>query len=115
VPISVDEATPVPEVLAISIETDPRRLATDVTTAVQAALMNSASGMLAPENIGIGVPLFRSQIFEAVLAVPGAIAVNGLLWNGTPFDPYGIVSNPGTYFDLENGTLSLNGLADTHV
>jgi len=108
VPISVDEATSVPSNLAISIEIDTKRLSSDVLTAVRTALTNSATGMLAPENIGIGVALFRSQIFEAVLAVPGAIAVDGLLWNGAPFDPYGIVSNAGTYFDLENGVLTLN-------
>src|SRR5579859_6796355 len=108
VPISVDEATPVPSNLAISIETDPRRLASDVIAAVRSALTNSATGMLAPENIGIGTALFRSQIFEEVLAVPGTIAVDGLLWNGAPFDPYGIVPDAGKYFDLENGVLSLN-------
>lgn len=108
VPISVDEAVPVPSNLAISIEIDPKRLSSDVLTTVRAALTNSATGMLAPENIGIGVALFRSRIFESVLAVAGAIAVDGLLWNGEPFDPYGIVPNPGTYFDLENGVLTLN-------
>ncbi len=108
VPISVDEATPVPSNLAISIEIDPRRLSSDVITAVRTALTNTTTGMLAPENIGIGAALFRSQIFEAVLAVPGAVAVDGLLWNGAPFDPYGIASASGTYFDLENGVLSLN-------
>ena len=50
-------------------------------------------------------PQFHKSV---VVAVPGAIAVDGLLWNGAPFDPYGIVSKPGKYFDLENGVLTLN-------
>jgi hypothetical protein len=37
--------------------------------------------------------------------------VTGLLWNGAWFNPYGISPGAGNYFDLENGTLLLNGKA----
>jgi hypothetical protein len=114
-PFSVNEATPVPVTLAISVETDPRRIAGDVATAVKAALMDPGTGLLAPERIGIGAPLFRSRIFEAVLAVTGAIAVDGLLWNGAAFSPYGVTPGAGNYFDFENGILSVNGEADSYV
>jgi uncharacterized phage protein gp47/JayE len=97
--------------LSIAIEIDPRRLEADVLAAVRTALMDTTTGLLAPERIGIGMPLFRSRIFEVVLAVPGAVAVTGLLWNEKPFDPYGLSPGAGKYFDLENGALLLNGKA----
>jgi hypothetical protein len=110
-PIAVDEAIPVPSTLSLAIETDPRRIVDDVLNAVRSALMDKDTGLLAPEQIGIGLPLFRSRIFDAVLAVPGTIAVTGLLWNGAPFDQYGIDPGAGRYFDLEGGALVLNGKA----
>src|SRR5262249_39819310 len=61
-PIAVDEATPVPVTLSLSIEIDPRRVEADVLEAVRAALMDPAVGLLTPERIGIGLPLFRSRI-----------------------------------------------------
>jgi hypothetical protein len=113
-PIDVEAALPVKSTLSIDIDIDPRRLEADVLPLVRTALMNADTGMLAPENIGIGRALFRSRIFDAVLAVPGAVAVRGLNWNGAPFDPYGISPAAGEYFDLENGTLLLNGKTGTN-
>jgi hypothetical protein len=110
-PIAVDEAIPVPGTLSLAIETDPRRVVDDVLNAVRSALMDQGTGLLAPEQIGISLPLFRSRIFEAVLAVPGTIAVTGLLWNGAPFHQYGLDPGAGRYFDLEGGALVLNGKA----
>ena len=109
--IVVDAARPVIGTLSISIETDARRLEADVLAAVRAALMNPDAGLLAPERVGIGAPLFRSRIFDAVLAVEGTVAVTGLMWNGSNFDPYGRKPGAGEYFDFETGTLLLNGKA----
>ena len=67
--------------------------------------------MLAPKQVGIGLALFQSRIFDAVLAVPGAIAVHGLLLNGAAFTDYGMDPGPGNFFDFENGGLVLNGKA----
>ncbi|MEP6714008.1 MAG: hypothetical protein ABJC09_00450 [Terriglobia bacterium] len=114
-PFSVDEALPVSASLSISVETDPRRVAVDVATAVSAALMDKSTGLLSPERIGIGKTLFRSVIFETVLQITGAIAVDGLLWSGKAFPDYGINPGSGKYFDFENGILSVNGEADSHV
>ena len=114
-PFSVDEAMPVPAHLAISLQTDPRRMAGDVATAVKSALLNPATGLLAPEQIGIGATLFRSRLFETILDVPGAVAVDGFLWNGAPFDPYGVKPGGGNYFDFENGTLTVNAEAGPYV
>jgi hypothetical protein len=114
-PFSVDEAIPQAVNLSISVETDPRRIAGDVATAVKAALLDKNTGLLPPERIGIGATVFRSQIFEAVLSVTGTIAVDGLLWNGAAFDSYGMNPGAGNYFDFEDGTVSVNGEADAYV
>ena len=108
-PIEADQATSVPATLSLSIEIDPKRIEADVLAAVRQALMNTDTGLLAPERIGIGLALFRSRIFDAALAVPGAVAVTGLMWNGSAFSQYGISAGSGKYFDLEKGSLLLNG------
>ena len=110
-PIEADQAASVPATLSLSIEIDPKRIEADVLAAVRQALMNTDTGLLAPERIGIGLALFRSRIFDAVLAVPGAVAVTGLMWNGSAFSQYGISAGSGKYFDLEKGSLLLNGKA----
>ncbi len=110
-PIEVDQATAVPSTLSLSIEIDPRRLEADVLASVRSALMDPASGILAPERVGIGLALFQSRIFDAVLAVPGAVAVHGLLLNAAPFSDYGVDPGAGNYFDFETGALVLNGKA----
>jgi hypothetical protein len=110
-PIAVEQANALPSVLSFSIEIDPRRLEDDVLAAVRSSLTDSGTGLLAPEQAGIGLALFQSRIFDAVLAVSGAIAVNGLLLDGAAFTDYGIDPGPGNFFDFENGGLVLNGKA----
>jgi len=110
-PIQVDRAEPVPITLSIAIAIDPKRLEDDVLQEVRKALLNTETGLLAPERIGIGQALFRSRIFEEVLDVAGAVAVTGLLKDDLAFDPYGVSPGAGQYFDLENGILLLNGKA----
>ena len=110
-PIEVNQANPLSSTLSLSIEVDPRRIEDDVLRAVRSALMDPGTGLLAPEQIGIGLALFVSRIFEAVLAVPGTIAVQGLLLNGAAFGDYGVDPGTGNYFDFETGALVLNGKA----
>ena len=110
-PIAVEQANELPSILSLSIEIDPRRLEDDVIATIRSSLMDRATGLLAPEQVGIGLALFESRIFDAVLAVPGAIAVHGLLLNGAAFADYGMDPGPGNFFDFENGGLVLNGKA----
>jgi len=110
-PVAVDEALPVASTLSLSIEIDPARIEADVLAAVRAALMDPVAGLLAPERVGIGLALMRSRIFEYTLAVPGAVAVDGIHWNSHPFLAYGIQPGAGKYFDFEAGALVLNGKA----
>src|SRR5262249_1586055 len=79
-----------------------------VLAAVRDALEAAGHGLLQPESQGIGNTLFRSAIFETVLAVPGALAVSALTLDGEPFEPYGRNPGSGRYFDFE-GALSVTG------
>jgi hypothetical protein len=108
-PIHVEVAAATPVTLKIDIETDPRRLAGDVIAAVKQVLLASGTGMLVPERLGIGQPLFRSQLFRTVLSVPGAESVRAVTWNGTQLHVYGKSPGAGHYFDFETPGLALSG------
>ena len=71
--------------------------------------MDKKTGLLSPERIGIGQPLFRSRIFERVVAVLGAVAVQDIQWDGKSFSKFAKSPGAGKYFDLEKGSLLLNG------
>jgi hypothetical protein len=79
-----------------------------VLSAARTALMDVDTGLLPPERLGIGKPLFRSQLFEFLLRVTGVVSVTGLTYNSAPFSAFGIKPAAGHYFDFSN-TLLLNG------
>jgi hypothetical protein len=108
-PIDVVPATGLVKTLSIQIEIDSRYLEADVVAAVRTALMDPNTGLLAPERIGIGLPLFRSRIYEFVLRTPGAASVTAILLDCAELADWGITPGAGNYFDFENGTLLLNG------
>jgi uncharacterized phage protein gp47/JayE len=110
-PIEVEMAQAVATFLSIDIEIDERHLEDVVLAAVRPVLMDTETGLLPPERIGIGKPLYRSRIYEAVTSVPGVASVQGLQWNGVPFPSYAVSPGAGRYFDLESGALLLNGKA----
>ena len=103
VPIDVDASQPVPAALALDLRVDPRRVPGDVTAAVRAELLDPERGLLAPDLIGIGQPLFRSRIFAAATAVPGVEAVRALRWNGADFPGFAVDPGAGRFFDLRDG------------
>jgi predicted phage baseplate assembly protein len=110
-PIDVKVAQGIKATLSLDIEIDSKYLASKVLAAVRAKLMGKKAGMLVPEQIGIGAPLYRSHIFEAVLAVPGVKSVRGIWGNNLPFIVFAVTPGAGKYFDLESGDLVLNGKA----
>jgi hypothetical protein len=107
-PIDVTAARAVPVTLTIGIEIDERYLENKVLSDIRETLMNTKSGLLAPERIGIGRPLYRSRLFESVTAVDGVITVKNLAWNGSSFPAFAVTPKAGRYFDLEGGELVLN-------
>ncbi len=80
-PITVTSATKLSATLRVNITTDPRRDPNAVGDLVHSALIDAASGMLIPEQLGIGKPLYRSNVFETVLAVQGVLSIESLTIN----------------------------------
>ncbi len=112
IPFAVQCAAGIPSHLAVDMEIDARYIAGDVIKNVRTMLMGEEEGMLLPRNIGIGRPLFRSRIFEAVLSVPGVLAVRGIIFNGLSFAAFARVPEPGEYFDFRAGGVEVNGGTD---
>ncbi|MBD0255685.1 MAG: hypothetical protein ICV83_08190 [Cytophagales bacterium] len=109
--ILVTQAQAVPLTIHLNVQPDPRYAQEVVTKQVRHALLDPQAGLLAPERIGIGQPLFRSKIFEAVLRTEGTAAVEGLSLDGRDFSAYGTSPGAGRYYDVEAGGLVINGLA----
>jgi hypothetical protein len=112
VPVDVEIAQGIPVTLSLDVEIDDRFIEDDVLSEISTTLMDRDRGILAPEHIGIGRPLFRSRIFETVLSVPGALAIRGISRDGAPFAAFAMSPGAGKYFDLAKGALILNGRED---
>lgn len=110
-PIQVERAVASVATLSIQLTHDPRRFEDDVLSGARTALMDVDTGLLPPERLGIGKPLFRSRLFEFLLDVTGVVSVTGLTFNSTPFTNYGVKPPAGHYFDFTN-TLLVNGRAE---
>jgi hypothetical protein len=109
-PIQVAVATTVPVVLSLQLALDPDYIAADVLTALDDVLTADLDGILVPEQLGIGVPLYRSRLEAAVMAVPGITNITALDWNGGGFDDYAETPGDAGAFDfLTAGDVVLNG------
>jgi hypothetical protein len=109
VSITVEQATAVPLRISLTVRIDGRYLEQDVIAQLQQALTNTENGMLAAQHIGIGQPLFRSRLFEAILNVEGTVAVDAVFLNRKNFGQYAVTPGAGRYFDLDGGGLVING------
>ncbi|HEY3025645.1 MAG TPA: hypothetical protein VGJ55_05810 [Pyrinomonadaceae bacterium] len=110
-PIQVERAVATPAVLSIQLARDPKRFEDDVLAAARTALMDVETGLLPPERLGIGKPLFRSQLFEFLLAITGVVSITGLTFESAQFSDFGIKPAAGHYFDFSSGLL-LNGRSE---
>jgi hypothetical protein len=110
-PIAVADALRVRASLSLDLRVDPRYVAADVAKAVSSALLDDEHGFLSLSQIGIGSPIFRSELFAEVLAIPGVLGVRAALWDGAPFTDYGKTPGPGAIFDLAAG-LEVTGSSD---
>jgi Baseplate J-like protein len=98
-PIAVCEATALSSSLTVDLIVAARFRSDEVEQAVAEALTESEKGLLAPENIPIGLPLFRSAILEQIHAVPGVASVRAMRFNGAEA-PFGIAAGEGEYRDF---------------
>lgn len=104
----VDAAVGIPVTLAIDVEISDRYVPADVLAAIETQLLAPETGQLVPERIGIGQPLYRSQLLAIVEGVPGTVAVRRLEWQGAAFTQFAKQPQAGQYFDFEAGELRLN-------
>jgi hypothetical protein len=107
-PIQVQRAQPTVVSLSIQLTHDPKRFEDEVLANARAALLDVEFGVLPPERLGIGKPLFRSRLFEFLLGVTGVMSITGLHFNSTPFNTFGIKPPAGHYFDFAS-ELIMNG------
>ena len=106
--IALDVETSNAQALSLSfdIDVDSTYVDTEVLATVRSTLIDEEEGMLSERNIGIGAPLYRSQLFEAILAIPGTIAVTNIQHDGTSFEEMGIKpTDPGDYYTV-NSTIA---------
>lgn len=73
-PVSVAAAVPVPLYLLLSLAIAPGYESAPIIAAATEALIG-ADGLFSPARLGIGQPLFASDISAAVLAVPGVVTL----------------------------------------
>jgi hypothetical protein len=85
--------------LIIDLAVDARFNSATVIEQVKQALTQAETGMLTLENIPIGRAIFRSQIFDAVLAIEGALSVRAITVNGKPASSV-ITTKPGRYHNF---------------
>jgi predicted phage baseplate assembly protein len=79
-PVQVLQAVPIRIQLGVSIRGDARFAAEPVRTAVRAALQDPDSGLFGFNRVRIGQTVFRSEIYDACLRVPGVLAVHDLVF-----------------------------------
>ena len=97
VPIVVTLATAVPLDLSVSLEISDTADPATVRPAARAALLDSATGLLAPANVAIGRPLFRSEITARLLGVSGVLGATVML--GGALAPVAFMPGEGAYPD----------------
>jgi hypothetical protein len=76
-PVAVKLATALPVRLSMTLLIDPKYDAAAVIAGVRSALLDPQTGLLGA-SLRIGQTIYDSQIYQACLSVPGAIAVHGL-------------------------------------
>lgn len=109
-PIAVCAATARPITLALDIDTDDDYVGDDVIAQVVSALLDAPDGVLCVEQLGIGRPIYFSQLMATIHAVAGVVSV-AMTWtraNGTLVAGYGDTPGQGAYFDLSGG-ITING------
>jgi hypothetical protein len=73
-----ETALGVTSILSLTYVRDPRYADSAVQAGLMAALADPVAGLFAPANLGIGQPIYQSQIAAACLAVPGVVAIQNV-------------------------------------
>ena len=83
----------------VSVLAAPGHAAETVRAAVRVALFDPATGLLAPRNVPIAAPLFRSHLLAAIHAVPGVASVPSISL-ATGAMPKAMLPGGGAWFDF---------------
>jgi hypothetical protein len=73
-----ETAVGVTSILSLTYVRDPRYADSAVQAGLMTALADPVAGLFAPANVGIGEPIYQSQIAAACLAVPGVVAIQNV-------------------------------------
>ena len=108
-PVEVKAATAIPVTLELELLITPGWDVDQIRAGVAAALADAERGLFSPLRMNIGQTLFDSQIEQAVLAVPGAVAIVGsvLKLNGVASTVPLHAAGDGGYFALDPLDLAL--------
>jgi hypothetical protein len=115
-PIKVVQATPVVIALALTVTMTPGMDPDAITADVVAALTNSDTGLFGAARAAIGQPVVDSTIGQAVLAVPGAVAITAATFFADDSPNPGPLHDPGEggYFTLAPTDISVTPEPDAH-
>jgi len=123
-PIEVVLAKPSTLFLFINVSIDPSFVQTQVTSHIADVLSKPKTGLLSPEQLGVGRPIIRSQVIEAIMEVPGVVSVQRISTKNPEHlhflhaidGPKGmkpmestLLPPDGQYFDISRTDLWLNG------
>jgi len=106
--LQIELASPRITSINIDVQIDEKYVEDKVLANLRTAYTNTSTGLLAPEVLGIGRPVFRSRIFETALDIDGVVAVHNILWNGETLESFAKTPGAGYYFDFENGEILIN-------
>ena len=73
-----ETAAGVTSILSLAYLRDPRYADSAVQAGLMTALADPSAGLFAPAKVGIGQPIYQSQIAAACLAVPGVVAIQNV-------------------------------------
>jgi len=107
-PVQVLQALPVRILLDVTIRRDPRIAAEPVQAGVQAALRDPDAGLFGINRVRIGQTVFRSEIYDACLLVPGVLAVHDLVFMRQTAQMF-VVETGARHFPGEGSFYRLSG------
>ncbi|MCX6243094.1 MAG: hypothetical protein NTU98_00165 [Bacteroidetes bacterium] len=109
IPYHVEPAGRVRVTISIDFTINRDYNADSVISMVSNLLSSPGTGLLTPEMMGIGKPVYLSRIYETIQEVEGVISINSVNWCGVHFMKYAKSPGPGKYFDAGVNGITLNG------
>jgi hypothetical protein len=115
-PVQVVQATQINVALVLTLVVTAGMDTDQIGFGVITALSDMQAGLFGSWNLGIGQPLFDSQIEEAVLSVPGAIAITAATFYANGTVSAGPLHNPGegAVYVLDPADITLTPEPDAH-